>query len=410
MTPALPLPTVPGPRPPRGRPLVVTRAPDLLDDLLRLAAVAETTVTVATEMSAIRRHWASAPLIVVGLDHADACASAGLPDRRQIVLVGHRAEDGEVWDTAVRIGADHVIFLPEAEPWLVDALNDLDELDPAGAVVLGLVSGRPGTGASTLAVSLALSGLRRDLRTMLIDADPWGRGLAPALAEQAPLFAEQAGPGGLPGPAGRFSHPGPFDHPGQSESPLRPVASSSPGEVPGAAGALAWADLLPRRGDLSVVSWDATAGPTVPPATMSTLLSTARCTSDLVVVDIAGRTEPAGTIALRFCGTVLVVLPAEMRAVIAAERIAGTVSRQCPDVRAVVRSRPSDDLTPETVARLAGLPLAGVISAAPGGPADLGPGRAGTPRGTTVQRFGEEFLTAVGMVGSGPAFGPEARR
>ncbi|WP_136448118.1 hypothetical protein [Candidatus Frankia alpina] len=126
MPPAMPLLTSADGR--GARPLLVTSAPDLLDDLLRLAAAADVTTTVATELGALRRAWAVAPLVVVGMDRAEACIAAGLPLRPHVVLVGGHVEDGRVWSAGARIGADHVIFLPEAEPWLIDVFSDLDSL------------------------------------------------------------------------------------------------------------------------------------------------------------------------------------------------------------------------------------------------------------------------------------------
>jgi len=65
------------------RPLVVTADPDVLDDLLRLAATAGVDIDVAPDAGVARRSWASAPFVVVGPDAVDRCARGRLP-------VGHR--------------------------------------------------------------------------------------------------------------------------------------------------------------------------------------------------------------------------------------------------------------------------------------------------------------------------------
>ncbi|EIV95346.1 septum site-determining protein Ssd, partial [Frankia sp. QA3] len=341
MSPALPLLTAADGHGREARPLVVTGVPDLLDDLLRLAAAAGVTTTVATEPGALRRAWAAAPLVVVGMDRAEACIAAGLPLRPHVVLIGGHVEDGRVWSAGARIGADHVIFLPEAEPWLIDAFSDLDGLGLRGSVTIGVVAGRRGSGASTLAVSLALSGLRHGLHTMLIDADPRGSGVAPGLARLLPAAGD-------PPPGGTGQRP---------TNPFPPPDGAPPDPLGGGA-APSWPGLVARRGELAVVSWDLGVGPDVPVGPMATLLSTARSTSDLVVVDLPWQQDPAAALALSSCRTALVVLRADLASVMAAERVCAAAGRRCSDVRAVVRQRPSARLDPAMVSEMLGVPLA----------------------------------------------------
>lgn len=63
------------------RPLLVTADPNILDDLLRLAATAGVEVEVAYDLPAVRRSWNGAPLVVLGPDLLDRCA-AGRQGRR----------------------------------------------------------------------------------------------------------------------------------------------------------------------------------------------------------------------------------------------------------------------------------------------------------------------------------------
>ena len=51
-------------------PLVVTADPDLLDDLLRLAAAGGTEVEVAADPAAARARFVHAPLVMIGADQA----------------------------------------------------------------------------------------------------------------------------------------------------------------------------------------------------------------------------------------------------------------------------------------------------------------------------------------------------
>ena len=56
------------------RPLLVSGDPDLIDDVLRLAAANGVEVHLATDAEAARSHWVLAPLVLVG---ADAAAAPG---------------------------------------------------------------------------------------------------------------------------------------------------------------------------------------------------------------------------------------------------------------------------------------------------------------------------------------------
>jgi len=70
------------------RPLLLTRDPDLVDDLRRLAAVAGIEPDVATSAAEARRTWSSASVVVVGDDLVDEAAHAGLRRRADVVVAG----------------------------------------------------------------------------------------------------------------------------------------------------------------------------------------------------------------------------------------------------------------------------------------------------------------------------------
>ena len=61
------------------RPLLVTGDADLLDHLVRLATAAGVETEVVQDVSAARRSWSSAPVVLVGADLVAAVARAGLP-------------------------------------------------------------------------------------------------------------------------------------------------------------------------------------------------------------------------------------------------------------------------------------------------------------------------------------------
>jgi secretion/DNA translocation related CpaE-like protein len=323
----VPLPTLT-----RLRPLLLTADPDLLDDALRLAAAAGVDLHVETEPAAARAAWASAPAVLVGSDVADACALAGLPRRPGVLLVGLDLDDAEVWRRAVEIGAGKVLFLPDAEPWLVGHLAEAVEGGGRAGAVVAVIGGRGGAGATTLATALAVTAARAGHRSLLVDADPLGGGIDLVLG-------------------------------GEGESGLRwSGLARSRGRLPaeGLRGA------LPHVHGLTVLSWDRSEPVAVTPEAMAAVLAAGARVSDLVVVDLPRSLDPAAASALSTSSVALLVVPAEVRACAAAARVAGEVARLCRDVRVVVRGPAPAGLEAGVVAASLALPLAGVLRPEPG--------------------------------------------
>ena len=121
----------------------VLGTPDVLDDLLRLAATAGVELTVApdADAAAARRAWEAAPFVVVAADAALGCAAAGLRRRSGVALLGDDLDDGSVWETAVHVGAEHVVFLPDAEGWLADRFADAAEGSGREGQLVAVVGG-----------------------------------------------------------------------------------------------------------------------------------------------------------------------------------------------------------------------------------------------------------------------------
>lgn len=100
-----------------------------------------------------------------------------MPRRPGVLLLGLDLDDAGVWVRAVQLGAEHVLFLPDAETWLLDRIADAVEGVGPPARTVAVLGGRGGAGASTLACALAVTAARRGLRTVLVDGDPLGGGL-----------------------------------------------------------------------------------------------------------------------------------------------------------------------------------------------------------------------------------------
>ncbi|MDP9432896.1 MAG: CpaE-like family protein [Actinomycetota bacterium] len=348
------------------RALLVTDNPVLLDDLLRLAAAASCEPEVAPDAASARAGWSRAPVVIVGADVVDALARAGLPRREGVVLVGGDLDDADIWRRGVLLGAQHVVFLPDAESWLVDRFADAAEGGQLAAPVVGVVGGRGGAGATVLASALAVTAARQGRRALLVDGDPLGGGIDLALGAE-------------------------------SVAGLRwPQLTSTRGRV--AAGSLAGA--LPQAESLSVLSWDRGDALTIPAEAMSALLSAAERGSELVVVDLPRAADAAARVALERASVVLLVVPAEVRASAAAARVAAGLTLHCPDLRVVVRGPAPSGLSASVVAESLGLPLAADLAAEPGIAAALERGEAPARRGRgPLATFSAAFLD--GLLGAG---------
>jgi secretion/DNA translocation related CpaE-like protein len=317
-------------------PLIVTADPQILDQLLRIAATAGVEVNVARDAGTARRHMPTAPLVIVVDDAlADALAREPAVHRPGVVLVGKDeqldTETAAIWGRATALGAEHVAFLPEAEPWLAARLASSLHVRGNGAVV-GVIGGRGGAGATTLAVALAVTAARRGLQTMLIDADPLGGGIDLVVGAE---------------------HIEGLRWPDLAAATSRVAAESLRQVLPSAAG-------------LSVLSWDRGEMLEIPPITMSAALTAARTSSELVVVDLPRHIEDAARIALRAATASLLVVPAEVRASASAARVASSLIGHASDLRVVVRGPAPGGLDGRHVSEALGLRLAGELRPEPG--------------------------------------------
>lgn len=316
------------------RPLVVTADPDLLDDLLRLAAVSGTEVDVVADLGRGRSAWAAAPLVLV--DDAVVVGVAGLPRRGEVVLVGRDLDDAGVWRRAVDLGAEHVVHLPDAESWLVDRLARA-AAGPALGAVVGVLGGRGGAGASTLATALAVVAARRGRTVTLVDGDPLGGGLDLLLGAE--------------------------DLPGLRWDDL---AAASGRLAPGALDAA-----LPVPAGVELLSWGRAEHGVGPGQAWAALLDSTTRSRQLTVVDLPrGLLDAEGTrVALGRCAPLLLLATADVRGVAAAAQVAGRAAERVGDLRLVVRTGASGGLGAEQVGRALGLPVAAELRSEAGLPA-----------------------------------------
>jgi secretion/DNA translocation related CpaE-like protein len=350
------------------RPLAITADTELLDDLLRLAAAGGVELEVAADPAAARRRFAPAPMVLIGVDVAEACHLARLPRRPGVVLVGRSADGEPRWDLANLLSAAHVVLLPKAEPWLVDRFVDIAGAADRQARVVAVIGGRGGAGASVLAAGLAMNAADDGYRTLLVDADPLGGGVDLLLGMESTR--------GVRWPSLR-------DTDGRLDPP-------------------ALVEALPRQRELLVLSWDRGDYVAIPPGAMEAAMAAGRQGRDLVVIDLPRRLDTAATIALASADRVLLVVPAELRATAAAGRVVAAVVPHCPSLSVVVRGPTPGRLSAADISKSLRLPLAGCLRPEPKLAAAVERGDGATrlsrgPIGTLCRRLVADVLGVSGQ-------------
>ncbi|MGH4016138.1 MAG: septum site-determining protein Ssd [Pseudonocardiaceae bacterium] len=342
------------------RPVVMMSPDGPADEVIRLAAAAGCELDRITDPATIREQWSTAPLVLLDVAAATSSACAGLPRRDGVVVVVAAAPDPEVWRCAVRVGAEHVAVLPDAEAWLVGALADAVESPVEPGRVLAVLGGRGGAGASVFAAAVAVAAVRAGQEALLVDCDALGGGLDLALG------AEEMGGLRWPGLA------------------------LGGGRVPAAA--LHAALPAPRLGDrsgLTVLSCDRD-GPGPDAAAVRTVCGAGRRAGETVICDVPRHPCAPGTAALESADLAVLVVPAEVRACAAAATMTARVQRYGVALHLVVRGPAPGGLTPQDISRALELPLLAAMRPQPGlaGALDRGavPGRSRGPLATAARQ------------------------
>jgi secretion/DNA translocation related CpaE-like protein len=332
-----------------GRPLIVAAEQELLDELLRICALAGTSPIVAPDPTALRMAWPVASLVLLGTDIGRTAAK--LPRRSGVVVVGTAAE--RLWDLATDVGASHVAMLPSAADWLVGLLVD-NEPASAHAPVVCVAGGRGGAGATTLAAGLARTATARGLFTLLVDLDPYGGGIDLAL--------------GMESAAGE----------------RWPQLTGEPDNL------AAMTARLPVRVCLRVLSHDRDTPASPTPELVRRVLQEGRRDNELVIVDVPRSLDPSAVAALSLARRVYLVVPAQLRAIASAAQMSRTLRAVAADVQAIVRGPAPSGIAPVGIARTLGLPLAGQLRSEPGLARDYERGTPpGQPRGPLGRLCGQ---------------------
>jgi secretion/DNA translocation related CpaE-like protein len=305
--------------------VVAIADPELLDQVLSVTAVVGVEPLVLSEPGQLRPHWASASMLLVGVDQADRVAAMGLPRRTEIYLVARETSAAHALQWSIRLGAA-VIALPSSVAWLSEALADVAGTGRVTGSLVCVVGGSGGVGASTLAAGLAFVAARAAQRTMLIDADSRSGGL------DLLLGAERTDGWRWPRLATARGHLGDLTR-----------------QLPTVEGV----DLLSMARGESTPGW-------VPQAEQlkSVVLSAMR-SHDITVVDLPPALGAAAREPLRRAKLAVLVVRDDVRGVAAGREVVRELEGECDRLGLVVRRGRSRLLEPDLVATGVGLPLLG---------------------------------------------------
>lgn len=305
-------------------PLVVAGDQTVLDEILRVAAAVGCEVDHASDLTAAQGRWVRAPLVV--LDEEAAAAPHRLLRRHKVLLVCKGAPTPATWERAFTTGSEKVLSLPDEEGELIGAFADVVE-GPArdDGVVIGIIGGRGGAGASVLAAAVAFRAERFGGGGLLVDCDPLGGGV------DVLLGAEQ------------------LDGPRWPELDLGGRISMT-----------ALSEALPRRkytaGELSFVSYGR-GGLGPGPNAIESVLCAGRRSGRTVVCDLPRYFGPETEAIVALADLVVVVVPAELRACAAAKQVLARLESHAARVGVCVRGPSPAGLAPAEIAMAVDAPL-----------------------------------------------------
>ncbi|MEV0267637.1 MAG: septum site-determining protein minD [Hamadaea sp.] len=350
------------------RPLLLSADAHLTDEILRLAAVAGVELELAIDPD-VSPAYSRAPLVLLGAEIAGRARR--LPRRTGVIVVGRGDRPQDLLPVAEELSAEFVACLPAAQEWLLSRLAETAAATERQGRIVGVVGGRGGAGASTLAAALAVTGVRTGLSTLLVDADPLGGGIDLTLG-----WEDVAGlrwPA-LAGASGRID-PGLLRRalPGRgtlavlswtrAEGWVGELTAGLGGERTGPEG---WgSDVLATREWTLADAWAPRSAPMpVDPAAeaMRAALDAGRRQADLVVLDLPRYADSAAEAGMAAAYRIFVVVPAELRATAAALAVVRRLREYCDDLRLVVRGPAPGGLRADEIAGALDVPLAEVLT------------------------------------------------
>ncbi len=330
----------------------------MIEAIMAAAAAVQVEPDLARDTDTLRRRWLTASVVLIGADQAGAVAGLGLPTRRKVHLCGSDMKVLMSW--SVPLDAP-VMVLPEQTGFVSSLLAGVGELPDGQSMVVTVIGGSGGVGATILAAGLAQRAAKADLRVALAELDATGGGLDLVFgAEQASgwRWLDLASATGHIGDLrGRLPNVSGVD----IVSTGRPRLSDSRHRDPG----------LPSADAINAV--------------VASLLRS----HELVILDAGSHPE----VAVTSQAMNVLVVAAEVKALMAAR--AKVASWGLSDSSVVVRNGPGRRLDAAVIADTLGLPVLGTV---PHDPSLTGALEAGIPPGLRRGRFSRACDLLLGQV------------
>jgi secretion/DNA translocation related CpaE-like protein len=289
----------------------------IISQVRRAAAAAGVDIAVETALGP-RARWREPALVVLDAALLPEIMAAGLPRREQVYVVDTDQIDPQRWDWCVRVGAERVVVLPDAEDDLVAALGEVGATGPGDGVVIAVTGARGGAGASVFAVALALAAQRGTRPVVLADADPWSAGLDVLL--------------GLEGGPGVVS----TGHPPQGRLPAGTLLRALPSVKIG-------------RGRLSVLLPSRGTGEPISAELLSAVMVAGRRAGAVLVVDVPRHPWPPADGVVEGADLTVVVVPSDVQGCFGAARLLSRLAEFDPTVGLVVRGPSPGGIGPDDV-------------------------------------------------------------
>jgi secretion/DNA translocation related CpaE-like protein len=306
--------------------VVASADSELLDHVLSATAVVGIEPLILSDPGQLREYWATASMLLLGVDQATRVVAMGLPRRADVYLVaGEKTSAAEAQQCSIRLGAA-VLSLPTSAGGLSEALADISGKGQGTGNLVCIIGGAGGVGASTLASGLAFVAARTSQRTMLIDADPLSGGL------DLLMGAERTAGWRWPRLATARGHLGDLT-----------------GQLPTVEGV----DMLSMaRGD-STPSWELRA------EQLKSVLQSAMRSHEITVVDLPRTLGAVSGEAIHRAKLTVLVVRDDVRGVAAGREVVRELAGGCDRLGLVVRRGRLRLLEPQLVATGVGLPLLG---------------------------------------------------
>ncbi|MBD8507256.1 hypothetical protein HT102_12250 [Hoyosella sp. G463] len=332
------MPKPPGadqPHPAHAEPVLAhIRDPELLASTRRITASLGLGIVEANQHEApastsdgpsLRKLWETTPLVILDDVGARRCRESGLGRRSGIISVVARSATArpslesprpDAWRDHVVLGTEHVFELPDDEHAMMQAISSIRARSSANRGRTIAVTGAcGGAGATVLAASLALA---HGHDSLLIDLDGHGCGIDLLLAAE--------------------NDPGPRWH---------DIAAITSSIAPGAL----WS-ALPARGSTAFLAHQRGSRLTPPSArALQTILAASRDSGRLAVCDMPRTGGDAAETACAAADLTIIVVPANLRACAAAQKVMRWARPRSRDIGIIVRGPAASGLGATTISQ-----------------------------------------------------------